>query len=173
MNEFFTSRLTTIENFLTTQTFPTKDWLNLFSWDYWTAGPLESFTPYYTFGFGLWLVTLIVLEVWRRKLKKRHQATPVYGTPLIQISNLFYFLLLMVLAYWFFRVQQIDYFSSRLVLGATVLIGLCWLAWILFIIKRRLPLQQQSYLERERFFRYLPNTSASDSKSGRKKGKNK
>lgn len=166
------SRWQTIETFLATQQFPTTDWANILSWKYWISGPLDSFTPYYTFGFTIWLLALIALEMWRRILKKRHQATPIYGTPLGQISNLFYFVLIMIPAYWFFRLQQIDYLSSRLVLGSTVLIAIGWLVWIIIIVKRRLPLQRRSYLEKERFFRYLPTTGASNSESGRKKGKN-
>lgn len=173
MTELFTSRFTTIKAFLSTQSFPTNDWINIFSWSYWTESQIGSFTPYYAFGFGLFLATLIALEVWRRRLKKSHQSTPIYGTPLVQISNLFYFLLLMVPSYWFFRVQQISYLSSRLVLGLTALIAITWLAWIVVILKRRLPLQRRSYLEKERFFRYLPTSSASDSVQTRKKGNKK
>jgi hypothetical protein len=173
MTEFFTSRFATIQTFLSTQSFPTKDWLNIFSWSYWTEGQIGSFTPYYAFGFGLLFVLLLALEIWRRKLKKAHQAAPIYGTPLVQISNLFYFLLLMVPTYWFFRTQQISYLSSRLVLGFTVLIAIGWLLWIAIILKRRLPLQRRSYLEKERFFRYLPTNSASDSVQTRKKGNKK
>lgn len=173
MPEFLTSRLTTIQTFLSTQSFPTRDWLRIFSWSYWIEGPLGSFTPYYAFGFVFWVLLLVALEVWRRRLKKLHHATPVYGTPLIQISNLFYFLLLMVPTYWFFRVQLISYLSSRLVLGLTILIAIGWFVWIIVILKRRLPLQRQSYLEKERFFRYLPTNSASDSVQTRKKGNKK
>ncbi len=173
MTELFTSRLATIQTFLATQDFPTRDWLKIFSWSYWTEGNISSFTPYYAFGFASLIVALIALEVWRRRLKKLHQATPIYGTPLVQISNLFYFLLLMVPTYWFFRVQQISYLSSRLVMGLTALIAIGWLIWIVVILKRRLPLQRRSYLEKERFFRYLPTNSASDSVQTRKKGNKK
>ncbi len=173
MKNFFISRFQTIQDFLQTQRFPLADWQNLGSWDFWTGGPLDSFSPYYAFGLGLFLVTLIALEVWRRHLKKVHQTTPIYGEALIQISNLFYFILLLVPAYWFFRVQQLSYLSSRLLLGSIVLAAIVWLAWIAFVIAHRLPTKRQSYLEKERFFRYLPTTSAPGSVPGRKKGKKK
>lgn len=171
MIDQFTSRWQTIETFLATQSFPTKDWGRIFSWDYWTAGPLDSYTPYYTFGFGLFLAALIALEVWRRRLKKRHETTPVYQTQLIQISNIFYFILLIVPLYWFFRVQNISYLSSRLVLGGALLVALLWLAWVLWTMKRIIPTKTRSYLEKERFFRYLPTNSASIPTEKRKKGK--
>ncbi len=172
MLDQFTSRWQTITTFFETQSFPTNDWARLGSWSYWTGGPLDSQTPYYAFGLAVFLISLIALEVWRRRLKKAHQATPVYTVPLVQISNVFYFLLLMVPSYWFFRIQSISYLSSRLVLGAAFIIALAWVIWIIIVVKRRLPQEQVSYLEKERFFRYLPTTSASD-QSGRKKGKNK
>ncbi len=173
MKEFFTSRFSTIQDFLATQDFPTRDWLNVFSWQYWTEDRIASFTPYYAFGFISLVIILLALETWRRQLKRLHKTTPIYGSPLVQISNLFYFLLLMVPIYWFFRVQQISYLSSRLVIGATFLIAVIWLGWIIVVLKRRLPLQRRSYLEKERFFRYLPGKRASDSVSGREKGKKK
>jgi len=170
MKEFFTSRFITLESFFETQQFPTTDWKNLFTADYWTSGPLASTSPYYLFGWILALIALVALEVWRRRLKKAQTVTPVYSWPLNQISNLFYYLLILLLGYWFFRTQQLAYLSSRLMLGAILLGGLIWLIWIWVYMKRRIPQLLQSHLERERFFRYLPkNKSGAPKRPGQER----
>lgn len=168
MSDFFISRWATITAFIETQEFPLGDWKNVFSWSYWTEANLESFSPYYLFGTVLFVALLIGLEVWRRRLKRYHQVTPVFGFPLSQIGNIFFFLLILVPAYWFFRVQQMTFVSSRLFFGLIILIAVLWISWVLLHLRRRVSAKQQSYLEQERFFRYLPNSPNRTNPKGRK-----
>lgn len=171
MKDFFTSRFATIKDFLSTQQFPTHDWKNIFSGHYWTNGPLASTSPYYAFGVGLTILVLVALEVWRRQLKRLNAVTPIYTVPLNHISNLFYFIAVLLPAYWFFRAQQMSYLSSRLLLGSILIIAILWLAAILFYLWRRISRTRQSYLEQERFFRYLPTNAPKRSAAPGRKGK--
>ncbi|QQG49608.1 MAG: hypothetical protein HZB70_02265 [Candidatus Berkelbacteria bacterium] len=171
MKEFFTSRFATIRDFLATQQFPTAEWKNVFTADFWTNDPLTSGSPYYTFGLVLTLLFLILLEVWRRRLKNLHVSTPIYEVAQNQLSNIFFFVAIMLPAYWFFRVQQLAYLSSRLLLGSIILVALVWLGWVVFHITRQLPAKRVAHLEKERFFRYLPTNATGATKAPRRKGK--
>jgi hypothetical protein len=172
MKEFFTSRFDTIKTFVASQELPSAAFFkDIFSVAYWTEGPLDSFSPHYLFGAIILLGALIGLETWRRKLKKRHQTVPVYAPAINQLGNIFFFVLILVPSYWFFRVQQLAFLSGRLLLGLIVLMALVWLTWVVIFLRSRTPRTHQAYLEQERFFRYLPNNSPGVSSTRAKKGK--
>ncbi len=164
MKEFFTSRFETIKLFLESQKIPTQDWKNIFSFDFWRY-PASTDSPYYLFSLVVGILTLLGLEAWRRRVKRLHKMTPVYSVALNHITNLFYFILIIGLGYVFFVSQGIAYLSSRLFLFSVIVVSLAWIAWILVHLRRTLPMRRRSYLERERFFRYLPK----DSKKGKSK----
>ena len=156
MTEFFTARFETIKDFFVTQKLPVNFWRSLFSWDYWTDSALQAKSPYFTSAIGLVVITIVVLLVWRARLKKRQVQTPIYDRPLQQLLNIIFFVSIMAASYWFFRSQEINYLSRRLVILATLLITLIWIGWVWFDLKKRLPGERRRYLEKERFFRYLP-----------------
>lgn len=164
MKEIFTSRFETIKRFLETQRLPTEDWKNIFSSDFWLQSA-DTTSPYYLFSLAIGVAFLIGLELWRRRIKRLHQITPVYAIALNHIANLFYFVLIIGLSYILFTSQGIAYVSSRLFLLSVIVICLAWVGWVTVHLRRTLPTRRRSYLERERFFRYLPK----DSKKGKSK----
>lgn len=156
MKEFFTNRFQTIQDFFSTQQFPTNDWKNIVSWDYWTESGLPGSSAYTAFSLTAVALTVILLFIWRHFLKRAHKATPVYEFEIQQLASLITFVVIMTLSYWFFRSQQIAFASSRLVLLISILLVVGWLAVIVFHLKRNTPKMRTTYLEKERFFRYLP-----------------
>jgi len=156
MKEFFTSRLATISNFLATQRFTPSDLKNLFSWNYWTEANIPSTSPDY-------LPTVLVLIIfcagmlfWRRQLKIRQQIAPVYDSSINQLANIVVFLVIVAISYLFFRSQAINYLSSRLVILTTLAVAIVWLGYVIYYQWRITPVMHREYLERERFFRYIP-----------------
>ncbi len=136
---------------------------NLFSWEFWTEANIDPESEY-TAIVLMFAITLIAgLILWRRILKKRNTDIPVYDWPVNQLSSIITLLIIMVPSYWFFRAQQLSYLSSRLVVLITFLVVLGWIGWVVFYLVRQAPAKREAYLEKERFFRYLPKS---------KKGKN-
>jgi ABC-type xylose transport system permease subunit len=156
MKEFFIGRFQTIEDFFKTQRLPVKDWVNLLSWEYWTESGLPSSSVYTAFSLGAVSLGVILLLLWRARLKRAHQDVPVYNFEIQQLSSVVAFVVVMSLSYWFFRAQQIAFASSRLVLLVAGLILAVWLVVITVHLKRNVPKMRTGYLEKERFFRYLP-----------------
>lgn len=156
--DFFNDIFHTIQNFLATQTWPnSNDLSRLIKWPYWIEGPLDSFSPFYLAGSVAVLACLALLIFWRIRLKKAQKLTPVYDVPINHILNIISIIILMSASYFFFRSQQIAYLSSRLLVLATFAVCLIWLGYLIYFIKRSIPSKRRHYLERERFFRYLPN----------------
>jgi hypothetical protein len=156
MKEFFTSRFQTIEDFFSTQKFPTSDWKNIISWDYWTESGLPSSSAYTAVSLAGVVLCIALILFWRAHLKRAHKTAPVYEFEIQQLSSIVTFVVIMSLSYWFFRAQQVAFASSRLVLLATGLTVVVWLAVVIVHLKRNTPKMRTSYLEKERFFRYLP-----------------
>lgn len=156
MNDFLTARLETIQDFFATQKLPTEFWRSLFSWDYWTDWPLPANSPYTASIIGLVVIVIFLLIIWRHRLQKLQLLAPVYDRPIQQLPSIIIFLVIMSISYLFFRSQEITYLSSRLVILATILVTLFWLGYLLFDLKCRAPNEARRYLEKERFFRYLP-----------------
>jgi len=167
MSEFFTSRFQTISSYFSTQSFGFGDFGNFFSWDFWTERNLFPSSTYTLLVLIAVNLLIISLFVWRKNLKKKQRDIPVYDWPLNQLVNLIIFIIIMTLSYWFFRSQQLAYLSSRLVVLATLVVVIAWIAWIIYYIYRTARSKREAYLEKERFFRYLPK-SKSDSKKKRK-----
>ncbi len=171
MKEFFTSRLSTLTDFIKTQHIPLADWKNIFTASYWKES-LYYPSPYYLFGVVVTIIVVILIETWRRYLKKLHQATPIYEMPIASLANLNFFIVLLSAAYVFFRVIGVSYLSGRSFYGLIILSALIWIGWQLIYLRRVTPSKRRSHLERERFFRYLPNTKpVSLTKVSAKKGK--
>jgi len=164
MADFFASRLATIRDYLTTQQFPTNQWRNLGSWDYWSEAALPPNSPYYLLAGGVIVVGVISLLFWQGHLKKLQTQAAVYEGVINQLTNLAIFILIITISYWFFRIQEINYLSSRLVVLAGLIVAIGHLAWIGFQLKRVLPHKRAQYLEQERFFRYLPKKKKRDGK---------
>ncbi len=164
MMGFFTGRLETINNFFQTQRFVWADLKNSFSWDYWTEANLPPQTPYF-FASLLFIILLIATLVFsRRRLQVAQAVAPVYGGPINQLANVIAFIIVMAVSYEFFRAQAITYLSSRLVVLASLTIIVVWVGWIIFYLLCITPTRSREYLERERFFRYIPKGKANDPK---------
>lgn len=156
MSNFFQERLSTISDFLATQRFPTDFWHNIFSWQYWTDSNLSTQPSYLLFGLVSIVVVLVALILWRQRIKAIHKRVPVYDVAINQLASLIIFIFLITLAYIFFRSQGLAYLSSRLVVLATALVIVIWVSWIIHFTSSIVPSKRRHYLERERFFRYLP-----------------
>lgn len=92
--------------------------------------------------------------------KRRHRQSSIYGRVINHLSNQIVFAVMVGLSYWFFLVQGISYLSSWLVAGVGLLIFIGWLIYLGYLWRRRLPQERELYLEKEKFFRYLPNSNA-------------
>ncbi len=158
MKDFFTSRFQTISNYLATQSFSLRDFGNVFSWDFWTESSIEPISDYTAALLILVIMLIVGLVIWRKILKKRQAETPIYDWPINQLANIVAFLVIMTPSYWFFRSQQLAYLSSRLVVLITLIVTIGWLGWVVFHMVRQLPAKRVAYLEKERFFRYLPKS---------------
>lgn len=163
MKDFFTSRFQTISDYLATQSFSLRNFGNVFSWDFWTESGIDPTSQYTAVLLILVIFLVFGLIIWRKIFKKRQAETPVYDWPINQLANIIALVVIMAPSYWFFRSQQLAYLSSRLVILITTLITLGWLGWVVFYLVRTVPTKRVTYLEKERFFRYLPKS---------KKGKN-
>ena len=148
--------MTTVSQYLSTLQFDLKDLKNIFRWDYWTEANLS---PQTTYGLAslLFVIALIVgLILWRRRLKASQLVVPIYAGPINQVTNIIAFIIIMAFSYAFFRAQAIAYLSNRLVVLASLVIVLGWVGWVIFYLSRITPAKRREYLERERFFRYIP-----------------
>ena len=153
---FFSSRFETIRSYFQTQHFVWADLRNVFSWDYWSESPLLPETPYFFVSWAAIIVVIIALIFWRRRLKAAQTVAPIYDGSINQLANIISFIIIMAVSYSFFRAQAIAYLSSRLVVLASVAIVFGWLGWVIFYLTRRAPAKRRAYLERERYFRYIP-----------------
>lgn len=157
MINFFSDRFTTLSNYFSTQQLPGVEvFKNYFSWSFWTEGYLFPISEYAMVSLAAVVLFLIILILWRRRLKKLQRTAPVYDLPVTQLTNIIILIIIMSPLYAFFRAQQVSYVSSRLVVLTTLLIIFAWLVWITIYLKRIVPVKRKVYLEKERFFRYLP-----------------
>lgn len=155
---FFSTRFETIANFFSYQEFPTTWWAGVFSWTYWTDNFLPASSPYTLFFLVVTAATIAGLLTWQKKLKKLRAEMPVnaYELPINHIPSIITLIVVMAISYLFFRSQQIAYFSSRLTILITVAIVIIWTGYLINHLRRRALSERQQYLEKERFFRYLP-----------------
>jgi len=158
MKEAFLARWQTAHNYFATQSIPWKGGRNIFRWDFWSEGYLSSQSPYYLFTFSLVLVIVFGLLIWRAYLARKNKQIPVYLPAINHLANLAFFLFLNSIFYWFCRVQEIIYLSSRLVVLAVIIVAILWLGYIIFWLIRILPTKKRHYLEKDRFLRYLPKS---------------
>lgn len=156
MSTFLTNRFATIEQWFSGQKLPGADVQRLFSWSFWVEPNIGPTSEYLAAVVGFVLTTVIILIAWRLALQRAHRRVPVYSTPMSLLTNLIVFITIMTAAYTFFRSQELAYVSSRSIALLTTLLSLAWLGWITWQIKRTVPSARASYLEKERFFRYLP-----------------
>lgn len=153
---FFTERFNTIQNYLLTQSFPTQEWLDLFKWNFWVEDGLGTTSEFSLISFGLVLLCVIGLLVFRSRLARFQKKAPVYEPIINQLTSLIVFIITMAVTYGFARAQAIAYLSSRITLLVTVIVSVVWLTILLFILLKKIPSTKRAYLEKERFFRYLP-----------------
>lgn len=151
-----TERLATVSHTLHTQQLPGRDLANLFSSGYWTEQLIPASSPYYLVTISLLIVSLIILGLTAWRYRRLNYQVPVYDWLINQLINLIIFIIVVSVSYLFFRTQEIQYLSSRLVVLAATLVGLVWLGIILVHRWRSIPAATQQHLEKERFFRYLP-----------------
>jgi len=160
---FFTDRWITIVEFAKTQQLPKpRDLTSIFELGYWAEQPLSSSSPYYLVTGAIIFLGVAGLYYWRSRLQKAQQQIPVYEFALNQLSNILVFVVVISLSYWFFRSQEIDYLSSRLVIFFSLLIAIIWVAVVVFHLWRHLPSKKDRYLEQQRFFRYIPKKKKKD-----------
>ena len=159
MKIFFSDFFNNVHVFFQTQSFPTRDeWLNLFSWSYWSNPQPPSDSNLYIF-VGV-LVALVVagLITWTVILRRRNKKTSIYEGLISHLVNLITLIVLIYFAYLFFRLQEIAYLSSQLVILGTIIVVFLWSLLILKILIWEIPQKKRTYLEKERFLRYLPNS---------------
>lgn len=158
MSNFFSSRFATLGNYFETQRFAWADLKNLFSWSYWSETGLSPQTSYGLVSFLLVIALIVGLVFWRRRLKVAQTIAPIYEAPINQLANIVAFIIIMTISYAFFRSQAITYLSSRLVILASLVVIAIWIGWVVFYSSRVAPAKRRDYLERERFFRYIPKS---------------
>ncbi|MEK9167649.1 MAG: hypothetical protein AAB613_02825 [Patescibacteria group bacterium] len=156
MKNFFTSRLATLSDYFSSQQFVWSDLRNLFNWNYWTEAGLPPQTSYSLATLIFVLALTVLLVFWRRRLKAAQQYVPIFEGSINQLANIVAFIIVMAISYSFFRSQQIAYLSSRLVVLGSLLVILVWTGWVAFYVFRVAPPKRREYLEKERFFRYIP-----------------
>lgn len=155
----FSARFTTIKSFLATQHWPPlSDWKNLFSGSYWGAIFVPASSPYVLLTTIVVIIILAVLIVWYFWAKRMNNQLPIYGQLIAQLPILIIFTAVVSLLYAFFRAQEIQYFSSHLVLLISSLILIVWSGYLIYLLRRVIPAKKQAHLEKERFFRYLPKS---------------
>ncbi len=142
------------QDFLQTQSWP--NFSNFLSWDYWTSQNLNSQPSDLLFGLIVTVIIVIVLLFWWLRLRTIQKRIPVYDAPINNLSNLIIFMIVLSASYVFFRTQEITYVSSRLFVLSVDVIALVWFIWISYYVLKIVPSKRRHYLERERFFRYLP-----------------
>ncbi len=153
---FFSSRFQTIADFFSYQQFPTDWWAGIFSWTYWTDSGLLPSSPYLLFFLIVTGLVIAALIVWQKKLKRLQAEVPIYDMVINQIPSVITLIVVMANSYLFFRAQEIAFFSSRLTILITAIIVLGWIGYLAAYLRRTVPGKRQRYLEKERFFRYLP-----------------
>ncbi|MEX2012179.1 MAG: hypothetical protein WD544_00560 [Patescibacteria group bacterium] len=158
MKDFFTSRFQTITDYFSAQSFAIKNVGQYFSGDFWTESGLPAHSQYTALSLIIIAAVITGLIIWRRILKKRHAVTPVHSWSLNQLTNVIIFVVMVTLSYWFFRSQSLAYLSSRTVILLGIITVLLWIAWVIFRIIRTESSNRVAYLEKERFFRYLPKS---------------
>lgn len=159
MKQFFLTRIETIRDLVSSQSLPTLDDLRrLFGWGFWSEPRIAPQSAFILPAIGLLILVVIVLWSWRLRLKRADKNLPVYAWPINQLANLIVFILVVSFSYWFFRYQGIAYLSSRLVILGALIFFLLWLGLIVGYFFRVIPTKRQLYLEKERFFRYLPKS---------------
>jgi glucan phosphoethanolaminetransferase (alkaline phosphatase superfamily) len=163
MSTFFTNRLATIEQWFSGQKLPGADTPRLFSWSFWIESNISPTSEYLAAALGLVVATIILLVAWRFALIRAHRRVPVYSSPIALLTNLIVFIIIITAAYTFFRSQELAYVSSRFIVLSTIVLSGAWLGWIAWQIKRTVPSARASYLEKERFFRYLPKKQGKSS----------
>jgi len=156
MPTFITARIETLQNYFATQHWPGADLVRLLSWQFWTESDIAPASEYAAVSLLYVALIIAALVIWRRTLKKKHARVPVFSSPIIGLANLVFLIVLMTGSYFFFRSQELAYVSSRLVVLGTIFICLGWLIWIIWQLKRTVPSARASYLEKERFSRYIP-----------------
>ena len=162
LKDFYLSRIATLVYFWQTQNFALSDLKNLFTWGYWTETGLDPFSADYIFAITGLVIFLVLLVIWRAKVKKQELIAPVHQAAINQISNVIVFVIVIAVSYIFFRTESISYLSSRLVLLVAGVVVAGWLGWTGYYQTRIAPVKAREYLERERFFRYIPTNKAKD-----------
>jgi len=159
MNNFFVTFYNRITDFLKTQSFPSAtEWKNLVSWEYWSNSYPPATSEFYLFvGFAIYF-SIIALIVWVIILKRKNKVIPVYEGLISHLINIIVMMAIIFPAYYFFRIQQIAYLSSQLVMLGTIFVIVVWFAWIFKIIYLEIPQKRRVHLEKQRFFRYLPKS---------------
>src|SRR3989344_2114694 len=156
MKNFFSSRFATLDQYFSSQQFNFQDLKNIFHWSYWTEVGIPPQTPYSLATLIVVVVLIVGLVFWRRRLKAAQLQVPIFESSINQLANIIAFIIVMAISYAFFRSQQITYLSSRLVVLGSLLIILVWTGWVAFYVFRVAPPKRREYLEKERFFRYIP-----------------
>lgn len=147
-----------LSNFFEGQNFPTADWANLLKWSYWTESFIGPTSPYTLFAIGLVFAYALLVILLGIKLNRLNSKTPIYGWIRSHLYNSLLFVVVSSTFYWFFRSLEIAYLSSRISMLVIILTLVAWLLYVLIVARRRLSRERSRYLERERFFRYLPKS---------------
>lgn len=157
MTNAISSRFTTIKDFLATQHWPTAtDWRQLVSADYWNSSVVSNGSPFFLLTAVVIGLVVIGLIIWLLRLRQLQKSLPIYEKPINQLPTLIIFVAVVSLLYAFFLAQGLQYLSSRLVMLGLFLVTLGWGGFLVVYTLKIIPVKKREYLEKERFFRYLP-----------------
>lgn len=107
---------------------------------------------YQYLGIGFVLLGLIALVLWWLNRKKPKLKKEFFG----KIIALFTTTALLGLVLLFFRMQEIPYLASRLMMLSLLLMFVIWGGFIIYYRFRVLPKEFKKTKEKENFERYLP-----------------
>ena len=156
MINFFTTRFQTITDYFSTQTFSFKKFPDLFNWNFWTEAYIGPSSEYTMMVLLFTFLIIAGLIFWRILIKKRQLEAPVYEWEMNQIINIIIFIIIIDFSYIFFRTQQLPHLSSRLVVLTSLIVTALWTIWISIRLKKKAKNERVTYLEKERFSRYIP-----------------
>ncbi|MEK7548650.1 MAG: hypothetical protein AAB499_01995 [Patescibacteria group bacterium] len=148
-----------MSDFFRNQSWPRINLAKLLDGDFWLRPVNLIAAEYFLFYFFAVLIIIVALAVMLSTVKRRHRQVPVYGRVINHLANQIVFVAVVALSYWFFLVQGINYLSSWLVALAGLMILAVWLVYLGYLWRRRLPKERELYLEKEKFFRYLPSNA--------------
>lgn len=158
--------LENIKTWFGTQHLPNKEQLqDMTTWKFWRPTGLPAESQSYALIIGLAALAVVLLIIWAVALSRRDKTIPIYKPIINEVINLIVFIVFTGGAALFFRTQQIQYLSGRLMTLVIFLFSLGWLIRLAWLMRRVYPEKAKEHLEKERFLRYLPKKNVKNKNS--------